>query len=122
MSFEHLVIRVSGSALERGRQYGEKAKDRIAKSIELYSNMFEANAHLSWEKAKEVAKQFEGAIKAYFPEAIEEMQGIAQGASLTYEDILAKLCLHCLTAAPQLAIRRNQRPTVTRCSHKPGTG
>ena len=92
MSFEHLVIRVSGSALERGRQYGEKAKDRIAKSIELYSNMFEANAHLSWEKAKEVAKQFEGAIKAYFPEAIEEMQGIAQGASLTYEDILALNC------------------------------
>lgn len=92
MSFEHLIIRVSGAPFDRGEQYGQKAKERILKCIDLYSSMFEANAHLDWEKAKELAKQFEPAIKNYFPELIEEMRGIAQGAGLTYEDILALNC------------------------------
>ena len=92
MSFEHLVIRIKGSPIERGRAYGKQAKERIQKSINLYTQMFEGNAHVSWDQAKKLALQFEDCIKEYFPELIDEMKGIAEGAGLSYEDILTLNC------------------------------
>lgn len=92
MAFEHQVIRVKGSPFERGVAYGEQAKERILRTLSLYQGMVAANAHLDWESAKKVALRFEESIKGYFPDAIDEMKGIAQGADLTYEDVLALNC------------------------------
>ena len=92
MSFEHQVIRVKGTPFERGLAYGTQAKERIERCMAFYQKLLFAHAHLDWDNAKKTALRFEPSIKDYFPEAIEEMKGIAQGAGLTYEDILALNC------------------------------
>lgn len=86
-----IAITVEGAPRERGRQYGEKAKSLIEKNIRFYRSMFETYG-VEWEKAKQIASRFEDAISEYLPWATEEMKGIAEGAGVAYEDILALNC------------------------------
>lgn len=92
MTLNHPIIRLQGSPFERGLIYGSAAAKKVAHSIETYSTLFAGHAGLSWEKAVALARQFEGPIQEYLPSAIEEMKGIAQGAGVTYGDILALNC------------------------------
>ncbi len=89
---KYMKIRVSGSPLERGEHYGRVARERVHKNLAFYQAMFMNSANMSWEKAKEIAKTFEPYIEAYYPDGLEEMRGIAQGAGVDYEDILTLNC------------------------------
>ncbi len=97
-------IRVQGPPFERGRQYGEKASSRIQRNIEIYSEMFAHYAGWNWNQAKSHALIFESAIAEYRPHFIEEMRGIAEGAGVTYEDILT---LNVRTEIRNYAIARS---------------
>ncbi|MDR2056611.1 MAG: C45 family peptidase [Desulfovibrio sp.] len=89
-NFPHIVL--TGKPRDRGRQYGAAASAQIRVSLDLYAKLFEAHAALDWEGAKKTALLFEGAIAAYFSDALEEMRGIAEGCGIGYEDILALNC------------------------------
>jgi len=82
-------IRVQGSPFERGRQYGEKAAVRIRRNIEIYTAMFAHYAGWDWDQAKSHAKTFESAIASFRSRYLDEMRGIAEGAGVTFDDILA---------------------------------
>ncbi|OFV84605.1 MAG: hypothetical protein A2W26_09605 [Acidobacteria bacterium RBG_16_64_8] len=82
-------IRTGGDALERGRQYGETARDRISRTVHLYSDVFARDAELDWETARELALQFIDPIRAVSRVYVDELQGIADGAGLTLGDIAA---------------------------------
>jgi isopenicillin-N N-acyltransferase like protein len=82
-------IHVEGSPRERGRQYGEQARDRVALSVEAYAWAYEQTAGLSWEGALAVARPFEAAIARFEPRYLEEMRGLAEGSGQTFEAILA---------------------------------
>ena len=92
MSLVHPIIRLKGTARERGLQYGQAAKDKIWHSLQTYKTLFAGHAHMSWEQAVQAARAFEAAFLEYLPQAKEEMQGIAEGAGLRYEDILTLNC------------------------------
>ena len=82
-------IRVEGGARERGRQYGEAARERIRRSVEGYDEAF---AHLAgWDRGKvrEEAARFRDPIAAHGAKYLEEIQGIAEGAGLNELDVLA---------------------------------
>jgi len=83
----HLVV--SGAPFERARQYGALAADRIRLSIENYKQVFHRHAGLDWAGAVDRAQRYEKPIAEFFPQAIEEMKGIAAGAGLPYAEILA---------------------------------
>jgi isopenicillin-N N-acyltransferase like protein len=83
------LIEIAGPPRERGRQYGEQAREHIARSISWYSEQFTATASLQWDVVLENARRWEPLVEAYLPDALEEMQGIAEGAGVTYEEILA---------------------------------
>jgi isopenicillin-N N-acyltransferase-like protein len=83
------LVEISGPPRERGRQYGELAREPIERSIAWYSEQFTATASLSWERILENARRWEPLVEAYLPDAIEEMQGIAEGSGCRYEEILA---------------------------------
>jgi isopenicillin-N N-acyltransferase-like protein len=85
-------ITLSGTPAERGRKYGSAAKKQIDVSLGLYAKLFKAYAALSWDEAKKKSLKFEKTIQDYCPNALEEMQGIAEGCGKTYEDILALNC------------------------------
>lgn len=81
-------VKVRGGARERGRQYGESARARIARSRAGYEEAFGRAAGWTWAQAVEAAAVFAPEIERTFPTYAEEMRGIADGAGLAYEDVL----------------------------------
>ncbi len=87
MTFPH--VRVEGGPRERGRSYGEQARDRVQRSVEAYREVFDAYAGWNWQAVTEHARGYEAAIERFEPAYLEEMRGIADGAGLDAVDVLA---------------------------------
>lgn len=98
------LIEVSGGPRERGRLYGEQAEGRIRRGIEHYSQQLE-EAKLGWPEIEKLVRQFEPTIAAFEPAYIEEMQGIAEGASVPYAAIVL---LNARTEILKLAQRKQR--------------
>jgi isopenicillin-N N-acyltransferase-like protein len=79
----------SADPRERGRQYGEQARDRIAVSIAFYTDEFERKSGLTWANVCEQAPKWLPYIEAYSPELLDEVRGVAEGANVRFEEILA---------------------------------
>lgn len=83
------VISVKGKPFERGRQYGTQAREQIRKNVDLYFDLWSA---LWGAKRPEVLKWCTGLIPVigeYDVEILEELEGIAKGADLSLEEIVA---------------------------------
>ncbi|MDT8333199.1 C45 family peptidase [Roseomonas gilardii] len=81
------LIELSGSAGQRGRDYGRQAAARVRRSIEHYTLQLAADGH-GVEKVRGWARDFLPRIEAFDPAYIEEMRGIAEGAEVPFEDIV----------------------------------
>jgi isopenicillin-N N-acyltransferase-like protein len=86
------LIETKGGALERGRQHGEQASDLIRFNLEGYRRLFKHDTGLDWSEVLSRARQYERAIEEYAPHLLEEMRGIAEGAGVSLDDILALNC------------------------------
>jgi isopenicillin-N N-acyltransferase-like protein len=86
------IILVEGEPRERGRQHGELAQDQIGLSVERYMERFGHYSKLSPGEARSRAAEFAPIIAAYDSEILEEIEGIAEGAGFTKEDLLAVNC------------------------------
>ncbi len=82
-------VRVSGSAVERGRQYGAQARDRVRRSVSAYERVFQHYAGWDWGVVRREAARFEAPIAEFGPGYLAEMRGIADGAGLDLVDVLA---------------------------------
>lgn len=82
-------VRVEGGPRERGRQYGEQARERAALSVEAYREVFAHYAGWEWDKVTAEARLFAPAIAAYDARYADELRGIAEGAALAFDDVLA---------------------------------
>jgi isopenicillin-N N-acyltransferase like protein len=82
-------IYVNGDPRERGRSYGEQARDRIAVTRDGYENAFRELAGIGWSQAAEAALQYTEPVERHAPHVMEELKGIAEGAGLTLGDVLA---------------------------------
>lgn len=100
-------LRICGPPRERGRTYGRQARARITSSINGYATLFERRLGWSWAKAREEARRFLPAIEALGAGYAEELVGIAEGAGLEPEDILA---LNCRTEIGAIASVRQSVP------------
>ncbi|HET9072232.1 MAG TPA: C45 family peptidase [Acidimicrobiales bacterium] len=81
-------IRVGGGPRQRGRAYGEAARDRVRISREAYEEAFGRTAGWTWAQARDAAAAYLAPVEAAFPQYLEEMRGIAEGAGLPFEDVL----------------------------------
>jgi isopenicillin-N N-acyltransferase-like protein len=86
-TFPH--VRVEGSALDRGRQYGSQAGDRVHRSVAAYRDVFAHYAGWDWATVRREAARFEKPIAAFRPAYLDEIRGIAEGAGLDPQDVLA---------------------------------
>jgi isopenicillin-N N-acyltransferase-like protein len=82
-------VRVKGTAFDRGRQYGERVSSRVRGSIKGYAGIFGRRADLDWGAARKLASTYVSSIEAFDGRYLEEMKGIARGAGVDFEDILA---------------------------------
>src|SRR6266550_6997312 len=82
-------VRVEGSAIDRGRQYGAQAAGRVRRSVAAYREVFAHYAGWDWATVRREADRFEKPIAAFRPAYLDEIRGIAEGAGLDAGDVLA---------------------------------
>lgn len=82
-------LELRGSAKEIGRQHGLQGKAQVMQSIQTYEELFYGYQKLTWKQAKEAALQHLDAIEKLDIQLVEEMEGLAEGASIDFEDVLA---------------------------------
>lgn len=82
-------IHCTGSPAEIGYTHGSQASSQVHGSIAFYTDFFMTSSGLSWDDAKSMAIKFLPFLKREFPIYVQEMRGVAQGAGVTFEDILA---------------------------------
>ncbi|WP_173915226.1 C45 family peptidase [Halobacillus sp. Marseille-Q1614] len=82
-------IKLQGSPREIGRKHGQEGREEVLKSLKTYEKLFYGYKSLSWEEAKDIALQHLPAIEQYDMDLLEEMRGVAEGAGVEFEDILA---------------------------------
>jgi len=85
------IIDISGNASERGIQYGSKAQQYILQGIANYKSSF-AEEGISWAQACQTAASFIPRLKKEESALFTEIEGIAQGAGVNTEEILAINC------------------------------
>ncbi|KAL1959331.1 hypothetical protein VTO42DRAFT_2518 [Malbranchea cinnamomea] len=83
------VLSLRGSPYEIGFQHGKQAKPQIDSNIRTYAAFFQETAGLTWAEAKQKSTIFIPTLERLYPEILEEIQGIADGARLDRDDILA---------------------------------
>jgi isopenicillin-N N-acyltransferase-like protein len=83
------VIRVHGDARERGRQYGQQARDRVHRSISAYRTVFQHYATWDWPTVLAEARRFHEPIRAFGTDYYEELLGIAEGAGVDVDEVIA---------------------------------
>ncbi|MCJ7712306.1 MAG: C45 family autoproteolytic acyltransferase/hydrolase, partial [Chloroflexi bacterium] len=89
MSATYPHVRVSGGPRERGRQYGRLAAERVQHSVAIYRRVFQHYAGWDWDRVTSHARAYRPAIETAHPRYLEELAGIAEGAGLREDDILA---------------------------------
>ena len=83
------TVRVRGGPHERGHSYGRQAAPRILYTLAYYRRLFEWYAGLDWQRVTDYALRYAPIVADYDRSLTEEMQGIADGAAVSFEDILA---------------------------------
>ena len=86
------LIEVGGEPFERGRQHGQQAADLIQFNLEGYWQLFKRDAGLDRAAALNQARQYVEPIKGYAPHLLNEMRGIAEGAGVSLDEVLALNC------------------------------
>ena len=83
------IVYAQGEPHERGLAYGRQSADRIHRSIEIYRDVFRYYADMSWDDVCRQARTFEEPIAAYDADILPEIEGIAEGAGVARDDVLA---------------------------------
>ncbi len=74
---------------KRGQVYGEAAGGIIKKLLEIYKELFRENTGFAWDKIVSRLDPYIAETKAFAPDLMDEIQGVATGANLPFKDIFA---------------------------------
>jgi isopenicillin-N N-acyltransferase like protein len=91
------VIEVDGGPRQRGRQQGEAAQPQIMRALTRYREVLPKAIQLPWEKALRDARKFLPYAEEAFPLFVEEVQGIAEGAGVSFHHVWTLHCYEGLT-------------------------
>ena len=83
------TIEISGDRPELGRQHGEAARSQIRDSIGYYRESFKRTTGLEWSEIRRNAPRWVPPIESYLPGIGDEIRGIAEGAGVDFEEVLA---------------------------------
>ena len=94
------LVEVSGTHHEMGCQIGEARREQIQHSIEnahLLIDQSYDSLDLTWDGARIQARKYLPFAEERYPQYIEEMQGVARGANLTFDDIVVLNVMEAVT-------------------------
>lgn len=86
------VTELTGSRHEIGLAHGRTHARLIQRSLEVYDRLFHDFVGIRWADARVEAERFGRMIERGFPEILEEMDAIAEGAGVEPIDILTLNC------------------------------
>ena len=96
-----LVKIKSADPFERGLQYGLQAASQIRGGIENYKRHFLAR-NLSWEEICRRSAQYLPLLEKECPAELTEARGIARGAGVELEEVMALNCRYELLKDKQI--------------------
>jgi isopenicillin-N N-acyltransferase-like protein len=94
------LIRISGTHREMGRQIGEACRKQVKHSIESARQLLAdsyVKLELTWEGARIQAHKYLPFAQAHYPQYVEEMTGIAEGANVAFDDVVVVNTMEALT-------------------------
>ncbi len=83
------IITISGGPFELGYGHGNKAKEAIKKNFDFYLGFWHYWSGVKREQVLKEAQKFIPYIEDLDPELVEELRGVAQGAEMEFEEIVA---------------------------------
>jgi isopenicillin-N N-acyltransferase-like protein len=94
------VVNIKGSHCEMGQQIGEFAREMIKQSLENAQALIRSTyavLELNWEGAKIQARKYIPFAQERYPQYVEEMEGIAQGADVAFDDLAVLNAMEAVT-------------------------
>ncbi len=84
------MVHVKGSHREIGRQIGEACRDLVQHSIENAKTLIKSgyeNLQLDWDGAQIQARKYMPFAQERYPQYVEELIGMAEGANVNYHEL-----------------------------------
>ena len=94
------LIQVSGNHREMGRQIGESRRENIQRSIENARKLLQEayrELELSWEGAQIQARKYLPFAQERYPQYVNEMHGIAEGADVAFNELVVLNVMEAVT-------------------------
>ena len=79
---------VTGTPKQLGRQIGEATRDQIRAFCEIAYDRVSKTVQISRDRAYDIARQSRRFAEDYRPDLIEELQGTAEAAGVTLDDLM----------------------------------
>jgi isopenicillin-N N-acyltransferase-like protein len=80
------LFQVSGSPRHMGRMLGEQAADLIRSMVDDYRTFMHKSSGFNWDEAVRESQKYLPYTQAAFPQYVEEVAGIAEGAGVSFPD------------------------------------
>ncbi len=91
------VIEVKGNPRELGYQYGKQAQDAVRRNFQFYLDLWKHFGGVGRDQTLKDVQRFLPFIEKLDPDLVEEMRGLAEGAGMRFEEILALNCRYELS-------------------------
>src|ERR1700690_3823061 len=94
------LIQVSGTHREMGCQIGEARREQIQHSIANGHKLIEQSydqLELTWEGAQIQARKYLPFAEERYPQYVDEMRGISEGANVAFDDVMTLNAMEAVT-------------------------
>ena len=94
------LIQVAGTHREMGQQIGESCREVVQHSIENARKLLNEaykELELTWEGAHIQARKYLPFAQERYPQYVDEMQGIAEGANVSFDEIMVLNAMEAVT-------------------------
>ena len=94
------LIEVSGTHREMGRQIGEAARAQVQHSVANARVLIDAaydSLELTWQDAQIQSRKYLPFAEERYPQYVDEMRGIAEGANVAFDDIVTLNAMEAVT-------------------------
>lgn len=94
------LVEVYGTHREMGCQIGESRREQVRHSIDNAYLLIEqsySTLELTWDGAKIQSRKYLPFAEERYPQYIEEMRGIADGANVTFDDVMVLNAMEAVT-------------------------
>jgi isopenicillin-N N-acyltransferase-like protein len=94
------LVEISGSHRDMGRQIGEACRGKVEHSVEnarvLIAQSYD-QLGLTWDSAQIQARKYLPFAEERYPQFVEEMRGIAEGAHVSFDEIVTLNTMEAVT-------------------------